>query len=216
VSGRIEIPVLYRDQPLPPRTETQIRYSDGRAFGAPLAEAAGSIEQRLIRMTDVAASANRDLAAALVREIEADHRAADAEARLQIAQGVAIAASRRQRATTIDVAMDRAAQVIAGRTAARVAADLDEQMGRFPDDDDDTIIVREPMTSDEIAVEVAKAREHRLERDALVALADLVDRWLELTMAIEQAERAPGCHASYATYEALDAAEIALARAVRP
>jgi hypothetical protein len=214
VSGRIEIPVLYRDQPLPPRTETQIRYSNGRAFGAPLAEPAGSIEQRLQRMTDVASQANRDLAAALVRELEADHRAADAEARLQIAQGVALASLRRQRATTIDAAMDRAAQVIAGRSAARVAADLDEQMARFPDDDD-TVVVGDPLNPAEIAAEIARARVRRIERDALVALADLVDRWLELTLAIEHAERAPGCHAAYPTYEALDAAEIALAHAVR-
>ena len=73
------IPHLFHDVPDSPRTETALYYADGRMLGLPHAPPAAPDASAGRRSVD-------DLLTALE---DAEHRAADAEGRLAIAQGVA-------------------------------------------------------------------------------------------------------------------------------
>jgi hypothetical protein len=135
-----------------------------------------------------------------------------AEARAEIAQGIALKALRRPKAQTLEVAMDRAARAIAGRSSRELAADLDREMA---EPGDDTVVADAPPDPDQIACVLRARRKIGIPQDSMIALADLCERWLELERKVDVAERTPGGMPAYDTLEALDAAQIAIQRAVR-
>jgi hypothetical protein len=240
-------PPLYADPDLgvdvdEPRTNTATYFTGGRAFGAPLAEPATDVERRLraeiadlktrlVRMTGHCASAVRDTNDAMERERGAIADREISEARLEIAQGVALRALERmrKRSSTIEAALDRAARTITGRSHAQVVADLDLQVSEHRDDDTEVVEVetkrerpRRPMydgeSLDRIAMVIRHARANypglSVPQTALLGLAGRVRALLRAERRADLAQRVPGGEVPYQLLEDIDEAQRALARAV--
>lgn len=164
---------------------------------------------------DAASRANGHALEAVKRASDAAARAEDAETRLVIAQRVALRLLRRPKAQALEAVIDHAAREITGRSHRDLAADLDHQMAVYPEDGE-TLVVEPPLAPEQIARAVAARRQIGLDHDPLVALADLVTRWLSAERQIDLEERTPSRTIIYAALEALDEAQMALQRAVAP
>lgn len=218
-----------------PRTQTALYHLDGTPFGGRHARPAGaadlqpgesvhrtidrSREADLVAQVEAwmeaASNANKRALEALARAEDAAARAEDAETRLVIAQRVALRLLRRPKAQALEAAIDHAAREITGRSHRELAADLDHQLAAYPEDGE-TLVVEPPPTPEQIALAVATRRQIGLAGDPLVALADLVTRWLVVERQIDLEERTPSRRVTYAALEALDEAQFALQRAVAP
>jgi hypothetical protein len=164
---------------------------------------------------DAASRSSGQAFEAVRRAAVAAAQAEDAETRLVIAQRVALRLLRRPKARALEAAIDHAAREITGRPHRELAADLDRQLAAYPEDDE-TLVVEPPLTPEQIASAVAARRQIGLEHDPLVALADLVTRWLTVERQIDLEERTPSREVAYGALEALDEAQVALRRAVTP
>lgn len=159
-----------------------------------------------------ASRSNSHALEAVARASDAAARAEDAETRLVIAQRVALRLLRRPKAQALEAVIDHAAREITGRSHRDLAADLDRQLA----EDRETLVVDPPLAPEQIARAVAARRQIGLASDPLVALADLVTRWLSAERQIDLEERTPSRVVTYAALEALDEAQLALQRAVAP
>jgi hypothetical protein len=226
------VPQLHEETEIDdPRTMTVAYYADGEMFGSPRAEPAATdpaadrrsvadvlteleyerargadLETRLRLMTATAQDANRDAT-------EAAHRAADAEALLELARATAARLS-------IPAAFDSACRAITGRSYAQVSRDLERQLAEHEDDETVVVDVTAPVPARrlEATVRGSLARERpdaTLDREALFALADLADRLLAAERAIAAHESA-GHEPPYPLVVARDAARGSLARAIAP
>lgn len=236
------VPKLHDHDDTDPRTNTVTYFAGGRAFGVPLAEPVteperklraeiADLKTRLLGLTELCVQAGHDAFDALERERAAIADREIAEARLEIAQGVALRALERmrKRSSTIEAALDRAARTITGRSHAQIKADLNLQMVD-PDDDDAEVVdvetkrerPRHP-SEDDAADRISRAlRAARYDANRnlivvrqFVALAQLVEDLLTAERRADLAQRIPGGEVPYQLLEAIDDAQRALARAVR-
>lgn len=204
--GSSEVAPLERAEQAMPLTTAAIRRLQER-----IAELTVLVEQGMAS----ASRSNSHALEAVARASDAAARAEDAETRLVIAQRVAIRLLRRPKAKALDAAIDHAARAITGRPHLELAAELDHQMAVYPEDGE-TLVVEPPLAPEQIARAVAARRQIGLDHDPLVALADLVTRWLSAERQIDLEERTPSREVTYGAIEALDEAQIALQRAVTP
>lgn len=201
--GSSEIAPLERAEQAMPLTTAAIRRLQER-----ITELTLLVEQGMAS----ASRSNSHALEAVARASDAAARAEDAETRLVIAQRVALRLLRRPKAQAIEAAIDRATRAITGRSHRDLAADLDRQLA----EDGETLVVDPPLAPEQIARAVAARRQIGLDSDPLVALADLVTRWLSAERQIDIEERTPSRAVTYGALEALDEAQIALQRAVTP
>lgn len=201
--GSSEIAPIERAEQAMPLTTAAIRRLQER-----IAELTVLVEQGMAS----ASRSNSHALEAVARASDAAARAEDAETRLVIAQRVALRLLRRPKAQALEAVIDHAAREITGRSHRDLAADLDRQLA----EDRETLVVDPPLAPDQIARAVAARRQIGLDHDPLVALADLVIRWLSAERQIDLEERTPSRTIIYAALEALDEAQMALQRAVAP
>jgi hypothetical protein len=182
-----------------PRTQTALYHLDGTPFGGRHASPAGaadlkpgeSVRRGLADLEISRAEHAMPLTTAAIRRMQERI----AELTVLVEQGM----------TSASLSNSHALEAVKRATEAAARAE-----------DAETVVVEPPLTPEQIAAAVAARRQIGLDHDPLVALADLVTRWIAAERQIDLEERTPSRRITGAALEELDDAQIALQRAVTP